>query len=348
MEWPSQTREVHGLCARAVSYKYRYCPRCRCEWPARQKSCPECVHWLGDQPLERTEWQLAPAQSGFSAPQSCELIGASALILRLVWRHVLQPTSRSLNSPSLSAGFPYGCKRRDVRSSRTWLASLDHGRIASGISPGVRNRAAIGGIAAATATYTRHPLGHLDRSIRCAVRRTGRPRDWRCRARGPFSTSNLTTLSCRPRPSTRSNRRWEHFVCVPRRLLDGQELSGYRTIGHKRPSALDHAEAGHSTPFVGRERQLSIIEDCWRRAERTELAITAPAWSGKTRLIKEWLRGRPEINAIAANFSLFGGDVENFASQLAELPPDRLDCSALGGSGHGPHPSRQNPSYCPR
>ena len=61
------------------------------------------------------------------------------------------------------------------------------------------------------------------------------------------------------------NRRWEHFVCVPRRLLDGKEPYGYRMTGHKRPSALDHAEAGHSTPFVGRERQLSIIEDCWRR-----------------------------------------------------------------------------------
>ena len=126
------------------------------------------------------------------------------------------------------------------------------------------------------------------------------------------------------------NRRWEHFVCVPRRLLDGKEPYGYRMTGHKRPSALDHADAGHSTPFVGRERQLSIIEDCWRRVGRTtKLAITAAAGSGKTRLIKEWLKRHSEIRAAAANFSLFGGDVENFASQLAELPPDRLDCSAL-------------------
>lgn len=37
----------------------------------------------------------------------------------------------------------------------------------------------------------------------------------------------------------------------------------------------------------------------------------------------------PEIYALTANFSLFGGAIENFASQLAELPPDRLDRDAL-------------------
>jgi hypothetical protein len=57
--------------------------------------------------------------------------------------------------------------------------------------------------------------------------------------------------------------------------------------------------------------------------------MTAQAGSGKTRLIREWLKRHPEVHALAANFSLFGGGVENFASQLAELPPDRLDCSAL-------------------
>ena len=81
-----------------------------------------------------------------------------------------------------------------------------------------------------------------------------------------------------------TNRRWEHFVSVPRRLLDGQELYGYRMIGHKRPSALDHADAGHSTPFIGREHELSALEDCWKSGgPAVKFAITAPAGSGKTR-----------------------------------------------------------------
>jgi hypothetical protein len=54
--------------------------------------------------------------------------------------------------------------------------------------------------------------------------------------------------------------------------------------------------------------------------------------SGKTRLIKEWLTRNPQLRAISANFSLFGGDVESFASQLAELPPERLDGDALVGA----------------
>ncbi len=98
---------------------------------------------------------------------------------------------------------------------------------------------------------------------------------------------------------------------------------------HKRPSALDHAEAMELGVFVGRDRELSAIEDCWKTTGQTrKLAITAAAGSGKTRLIKEWLRKRPEVRALAANFSLFGGAVENFASQLAELPPDQLNRSA--------------------
>jgi AAA ATPase domain len=127
-----------------------------------------------------------------------------------------------------------------------------------------------------------------------------------------------------------TNRRWEHFVCAPRRLLNGQEQFGYRMTGHKRPSALDHAEAKELGAFVGRDRELSAIEDCWKPAGQTrKLAITAPAGSGKTRLIKEWLRRHPEVRALAGSFSLFGGAVENFASQLAALPSDRLDCAAL-------------------
>lgn len=84
MECLGQPLEVRSLCVRAVSYKYRYCPRCSLEWPANYKSCPECVHWLGDDPLERTEWQVVPATIAASATERYELIGAGALALRLV------------------------------------------------------------------------------------------------------------------------------------------------------------------------------------------------------------------------------------------------------------------------
>jgi hypothetical protein len=70
-----QVLGTHRLCARGVIHKYRYCPRCRREWPADNKSCPECLHWLGDQPLERTEWQLAPANGRPPAAQCYELVG---------------------------------------------------------------------------------------------------------------------------------------------------------------------------------------------------------------------------------------------------------------------------------
>jgi AAA domain len=124
----------------------------------------------------------------------------------------------------------------------------------------------------------------------------------------------------------RDNCRREYFMCAPRRFLDGSEQYQYRMIGHKRPSALDHAEIELRSPFVGRRHQLSVIEHCWQYARRDmTLAIVAGPGSGKTRLIKEWLARHPEPRAIAANFSMFGGDCEDFASQLAELPADQPD-----------------------
>jgi CheY-like chemotaxis protein len=128
-----------------------------------------------------------------------------------------------------------------------------------------------------------------------------------------------------------ANRRWEHFVCTPRRLCDARDDYGYLMIGHKRPSALDHAKVRPNSSFVGRNRDLVTIEDCWqRRADGfVKLAIIAEAGSGKTRLIKEWLRQRSLLRVLTATFSLFGGDLESFASQLTELPQDRLDCEAF-------------------
>jgi AAA ATPase domain len=332
MGWQARSFEAHGLCARAVSYQYRFCPRCRREWPAKHRSCPECVHWLGDQPLERTEWQVVPRKIGTVAPHSYELIGASALILRVVSAH--PPTDEQLtqfaelirefvtvanaaacevaghgwlvwNVDGLRATFRMGCEiERRLTAALPRLESvLRHcGSIRWGV-------------------WIDQYIVPFDEQNGPAVGEAA------ARAIFDFEPANLGLSS---EAVYQTNRRWEHFMGAPRRLLNGQEPWGYRMIGHKRPSALDHAEAKDVSSFVGRERQLSNIEDCWTRVGRTiKLAVTASAGSGKTRLIKEWLRRHPEVRALAANFSLFGGAIENFASQLAELPPDRLECKAL-------------------
>jgi hypothetical protein len=284
--------------------------------------------------LERTEWQLSPAKSSFSAPQRYELVGASALILRIVGHPPAEERTSMIAgviSEILAATNNPTCEV----AGHGWLVWME------GLRRAFRQGCEIEQWLIESLPRLEHILLHTA-SIRWGIwidqylvpfDGQGSPaiREVTARAIFNFEPDNLVLSS---EAIYQTNRRWEHFVSVPRRLLDGKEPFGYRLTGHKRPSALDHAEARHSTPFVGRERQLSIIEDCWRGVGRTtKLAITAAAGSGKTRLIKEWLKRhseiRAEIRAVAANFSLFGGDVENFASQLAALPPDRLDCSAL-------------------
>jgi hypothetical protein len=325
--------EARGLDVRAVPYKYRYCPRCRREWPAKHKSCPECVHWLGEQPLQRTEWQLAPANISPLGPKRYELVGASALMLRLVCgqppteEHVAEMTGviREIlavanhgatcevaghgwlvwTMEGLREAFCLGCEveRRLVASLPRLESVLLHG---ASIRWGV---------------WTDQYVLPFSRPAYPVVE------DVTAHAIFNFEPDNILFSS---EAIYRINRRWEHFVCAPHRLLGDQEDYGYRMIGRKRPSALDHAEVKHVSPFVGREHQLSIVDDCWRQADRSrKLAIVAEAGSGKTRLIEEWRARHPEIRVITANFSLFGGDVESFAGQLAELPLDRLDCDAL-------------------
>lgn len=332
MDWCGQSLDGRRMDARALPYLYRYCPRCRHEWPAKYKSCPECVRWLGDEPLERTEWQLVPAPNGFSASQRYELVGASALILRVVRdsppddeqsARIAQVIGEVLavangtacgvaeqgwliwTGNGLRRAFRQGCEiEQRLITSLAQLENIIHhsGSLRWGI-------------------WIDQYVLAFDGQSRPAMRTvTGK-------AIFNFEPDNMLLSS---EAIYQANRPWENFVGAPRRLLDGEEPFGYRMIGHKRPSALDHAEAKDLRPFIGRERQLSKIEDCWRRAGPTvKLAITAPAGSGKTRLIKEWLRRHSDVTALIANFSLFGGAVDEFASQLAELPPDRLDCDAL-------------------
>jgi hypothetical protein len=122
------------------------------------------------------------------------------------------------------------------------------------------------------------------------------------------------------------NRRYEQFVCSSHRLLSGEDQIGYRVLGRKRPSALDHVERHDTTEFIGRGYALSAIGRWWKQAGRTKtLAVIGSAGSGKTRLIREWLSKHPKVRSLTATFSLFGGDVQSLAIQLAELPSDCFD-----------------------
>lgn len=332
MQWHGQSIEARNLCARPVTYRYRFCPRCHREWSARHQSCPECVHWLGDEPLQRTEWQVVPRRVGVAALHSYELIGASALVIRVVSSH--PPTDEQL--AQVKGGI------RDIVT------------IADGTACGV---AGYGWLVWSTEGLRRaFRIGReIERRLTAAIPRLEavllhcgsiRWGVWIDQYVVPFSERNRPAVpdaaakaifdfepdkvALSSEAVYRANRRWENFVAAPRRLLNGSESWGYWTTGHKRPSALDHAAAKDLSLFVGRSRQLSKIEDCWNRAQNTvRLAIIAAAGSGKTRLIREWLRRHPEVRALAANFSLFGGAIENFAGQLAELPPERLECDAL-------------------
>jgi hypothetical protein len=322
----------HGLSARAVPYKYRYCPRCHREWPVSHKSCPECVHWLGDEPLERTEWRLVPATTGSSMPQTYELVGASALILRIVGGRPPAEERMAVIADVISEILTATNHPTCEVAGHGWLVWT-----MEGLRQAFRQGCEIEQWLVASLPRLEDILLHtanvrwgiwIDQYlVPFAGQDSPAIREVTARAIFNFEPDNVLLSS---EAVYQINRQWEHFVCVPRRLLDAQEPYGYRITGHKRPSALDHAEATHSSPFIGRGRHLLIVDDCWKRTGRTtKLAIAAAAGSGKTRLIKEWLRTRPEIRAVAANFSLFGGDVESFASQLAELPPDRLDTKAL-------------------
>jgi hypothetical protein len=323
-----ESRTRHAL---MVPYKFRYCPRCGREWPARHQSCPECVHWLGEQPLERTEWQLVPTNARCPAvePKRYELVGASALVLRLV--HARPPAAKDLVESIAII--------EDILAALFGAATCgvaDHGWLAwtqEELRTAFRRACDLERQVVASPPRLERIFGG-DANIRWGIwtdqyilpfDRHGHPmmRHPTARAIFKFEPDNMLLSS---ETIYRNNCHREHFVGAPRRFLDGSEEYQHRIIGHKRPSALDHSESEHRSPFVGRKHQLSHIEECWKSARRgMTLAIVGEPGSGKTRLIKEWLARHPELRAITANFSMFGGDCEEFAGQLAERAADQPD-----------------------
>lgn len=318
-----------GLFADPIRYRYRYCPRCQREWPERFTSCPQCVHWLGEHPLERAEWRVIPIEKRASATKCYKLVGASALVVRLV-------SERCPSAAQVAAVTDFIGGLLAVPDKSSVYAVAGHGWLIwtqSGLRDALHR-----GRQLERHLVERLPL--LDRTLLVSAKvrwgiwidqyivnvdRKDVPAIGDCTARAIFNFEPDNVLHTSEAVYL-ANRRYEQFVGTGHRLLNGEEQIGYRLIGYKRPSALDHIKNRDTTTFIGRKRALSEIERRWRQAVRgTTLAVIGDAGSGKSRLIREWLRRHRRVRSLTAGFSLFGGDVQSLASQLTKSQAKRLD-----------------------
>jgi AAA ATPase domain len=316
-----------------VTYHYRYCDRCRREWPAERMQCPECLLWLGPAPRERIEWQLAP-----SSPESCtatcyENICAATIRLRLIGPCPADHHLRDVGA-LLHALFRFSSPTSDIVGvdDQGWLLWSSQGaRQLFQMAVSLRDR-----LIRMTAELQQvvAPASRLRWGIwvdDCILPWGGtppRPCISAAVARWlfDFEPDDLLLVT---EAVFRSNRRWEHFVCIPaRRHRSGD---GYRPLGQKHPSALDHAKVPDRTSFVGRLDELALLDAAWLGGEGASrcVAILAPAGAGKTRLVNAWLQQRPRMRSLRANFSIFGGDLAAFAAQLVELPEEPLTTGLL-------------------
>jgi AAA domain len=324
--------EARGLSARAVSYKYRHCPRCRRDWPADHTSCRECCRWLGEQPLQRMEWQLFPRDRVPSEPRRHECIGASAVLLRLVCGHLSAEQLLQLTEP-LAEIFRKedDCVTCGV-ARHGWLvwtmeglraAFMDARKIEQRLQSLLpRLESAIPGTRVRWGIWLDQYVLPFDASRQPVIR------DIPALAIFNFEPDNLL---CPSEAIYQANRAWEHFVCGPRRLLSGQSDFGFSSLGRKRPSALDQGKAADSATLVGREREPAILDRHLRMSQNSTIrfAVVAEAGSGKTRLVKEWLHRNPALTVAWVSFSLFGGDLVSLASQFVNPTSDRPSLEAL-------------------
>jgi len=328
-----RSSELLQLQARPITYIYRYCPNCQREWPAKHSSCPVCVHWLGDRPLERTEWKLAPSTHDPLTAAGYERVHANALTLQITCSHVVEDVFTKI-AQELNLILQSGGDRFTLAvPEQGWLIWTKEGP----------RRAFQQGL---------EFEGRLAVSLEQLERLLYRPRLfrwglWLDQYIVPFSRHGTPTISRLTsnaifnfEPESRflcseevynTNRRWEHFVCVPRRLLRGKEGNGYRFLSHKRPSALDHHDVLDVTPFIGRQDELAFLTERFRESQRahTRAGIIAEAGSGKTRLIREWRHRNSDVRIVTANSSLFAGDMVSLAGQLTQLPPDAITSESL-------------------
>jgi len=314
-----------ALVCRPVTYHYRYCDRCRREWPAERMQCPQCLLWLGPAPRERIEWQLAPSSPEPCTPTCFENICAAAIRLRLVGPcpadHHLRDIGRLLHVFRLSSPVS------DIVgvAGQGWLLWSSQGaRRLFQMTVSLRDRLIR---MAPELQQVVAPASQLRWGIwvdDCILPWGGTPprpciSDALARGLFDFEPDDLLLVT---EAVFRANRRWEHFVCIPARRRGGGE--GYRPLGQKHPSALDHAKVPDRASFVGRVEELALLDAAWRGTEGVSrsVAIIAPAGAGKTRLVNAWLQRHLRMRSLRANFSIFGGDLAAFATQLIELPED--------------------------
>jgi hypothetical protein len=319
-----------------MTYKYRYCPSCRREWPAKHSSCPNCVRWLGDRPLERTEWNVGPAARETFACARYELIGGTAIRLRILVDSPLHDILAMIADPLKQA-----LGADDHRSTRAvpghgWLVWTTVGlrrAFLQGLDIEERLTTTLRRLEGALHGSGRFRWGAWVDQYIIPVGESGAPEISELTASAIFDFEPDNLLLC-SEGLYNANRSWEHFVCVPRRLLADGERSGYRLLGHKHPSALDHAKTPDVAPFVGRDEELAFLTACYEKSRigMSRAALIADAGSGKTRLVREWRRQHPTLHMLVANFSLFGGDLISFTSQLAVVPPERIGIADLVGA----------------
>jgi len=345
---PSLARETvrpatWRLDVRAVTYTFRYCQTCRREWPARHQSCPLCLRWLGDQPQVRTEWQIVPERGQATAvsrapprPEDRTVVTASVLMLRTLSAY---PPEAALECATVDLQTVLHVPADGGESAgmvcpiagQGWLHAAGRGlrpAFLHALALEQRLHAILPRLAAAFGGRVRFGIW-LDQYL-LALDEAGQPAlsSAASHALFDFEPDDLMLLS---EEVYQANRRFENFVCIPRRLLNGEEAHGYRFLGHKRPSAQDHVRTADAARFVGRALDLAFLDSCLETSRTAPLrvALIAEAGSGKTRLVREWRRRHPDLRVLAASFSLFGGGVTEFAGGLIELPADPRDPTSL-------------------
>ena len=331
------------LAARPVVYSFRYCEACRQEWPARQQSCPLCRRWLGDQPQRRTEWQIVPERNhatllsrATARAEDWILVGASTFVLRAL----------SARPPESALGRCKAVLRailqvQDARgeaayrlcpiADQGWLLTATRGlrpAFIEALGLEQRLRAVLPQLVAIIGGRIRFGIWLDQYLLPCDEADELKVSTTLARTLFDFEPDDLLLSS---EQTYQANRRFENFVCIPRRLLGGEEVHGYRFLEHKRPSARDHAELPDLTPFVGRAEDLSFLDSSLQASHAAPLsvALIAEAGSGKTRLIREWRRRHPDLRVLSASFSLFGGDLAEFAAQFVGPPAGACDRAAL-------------------
>jgi len=324
---------AESLMCRPVTYHYRYCDRCRREWPSERVQCPQCLLWLGLAPRERIEWQLAPSSPESCVPTCYENICAAAIVLRVIGP---SPADRHLRDAAarLHALFRFSSPATDIVGvdNQGWLLWGRQGprrlfQVVVSLCDRLIETVPALQQAVAPASRLRWGIWVDD----CVLPWGGTPArpcisELLARRLFDFEPDDLLLVT---EAVFRANRRWEHFVCIPARRHGNGD--GYRPLGQKHPSALDHAKVPDRTSFVGRVEELAQLDAAWRggRGVSRCVAIIAAAGGGKTRLVNAWLQRHPQMRSLRANCSIFGGDLAAFAAQLVELPEEPLTAGLL-------------------